>query len=211
MTTTQIKTGWERSVLVPAGQSALVGVAVFLALLVLLVGLALWMAWPWWIPPLVALPLGIVAGAAACIFLIADHRALVWAWELRTGQDVDGDGAIGPPGPVAKRETFPMPVPRPVPVRSGVGRVILEAERVAVAPSGGIVSGTDLCEFIRNMAHRGASFRGYWEETWDYTRWCDVVDLLALVGVVSERVQGKPTVALIKSKLKALQAIERLF
>jgi len=80
---------WQADVLVPCGQS------LFTALFVgLLSGaIAIWQAWPWQVPAMLAA----ISAALMWFSSVADTRALLRRVEVWTGKDLDRDGIVGDP------------------------------------------------------------------------------------------------------------------
>ena len=103
----------EPDVWVPALQGALLGAAVGLGagVIVLLlggpvVGLRAGQLWAW--AGRIGGVCGVLIWAAATVWLVIDHRKLLWAAESVTGVDLDGDGETGQPSVVRvelERET----------------------------------------------------------------------------------------------------------
>jgi len=99
---------WQQALLLAAG-----GAAGGLALGVLLTYAY---GWPWWIPFLLALLAGGGGLAFGSVWLVSDHRRLLWAIEDATGADLDGDGEVGEP---ATAPAYEPPMPRLIYVRGG--------------------------------------------------------------------------------------------
>jgi len=98
---------WERDVLVPAGQSALIGVGVLTGGLAIAVPLVIWRGWAWWLAPLTALILGLLAFAVATVLLTLDHRRLLWAFEQVLQVDINRDNHIGQPAKPWEKQMEP--------------------------------------------------------------------------------------------------------
>ena len=107
VTTTQPGRGaaLEPDVWVPALQGALLGAAVGLGagVIVLLlggpvVGLRGGELWSW--AGRVAGTVGVLTWAASTVWLVVDHRKLLWAVETTSGLDLDGDDQVGAPSVV---------------------------------------------------------------------------------------------------------------
>ena len=69
--------------------------AIITAIIAALLGLLLMalFAWPWYAP----LVIGLIVLALTWLFLLLDHRSLLWSVETIIGLDIDGDGQTGQP------------------------------------------------------------------------------------------------------------------
>lgn len=111
-------------------------------------------------------------------------------------------------------------VPRPVP-SNGHKAIVdnLDAQRVnnnsdktVMAPSGRQAKVKNLVTFIRQSPIHGTSYNKVWKKRkWDYDTWCDVVDVWARYGVLSERKDRTPTKILISDFTKAMELLSSAF
>jgi hypothetical protein len=144
-----------------------------------------------------------------------------------TEWDVPPDGVESPPEPRGN-------IVRPVPVKVGnggplrmprqeeIGRALkgrldgvanspsrpLKNVRVQ-APDGGTVRYSDLVTFARLAPDVGATYSS-WDDRWDHAYWGSVVDVCAVMGIVSEREEKKKTRILVDDPAQSLARLAQL-
>jgi hypothetical protein len=94
-------TSVETEVTIPVLQALVVALAWAVLAGLLVGGLAYWRGWAWWLVPAVMIAVIAVLFAWRVTVHVGEHRKRLWRREVSEGRDIDGDGAIGRPQPIA--------------------------------------------------------------------------------------------------------------